>query len=160
MKLIFQLLVLMHVSIAAFGNTNCALSKTETNICVEAKRISDEIAIQLPLQMSDDMTWESVFAIENTIQGELLLSYDQETFEGLLLQSGKSMDQARSAMQEAAFMVCAEGSPTRSFIDAGGGRCGTIIDSWMERLFWSSTLPSVLEGSLAQRLRPTIHNSH
>ena len=120
MKLLFQLLVMLQVANAAFGDANCTSNEAEADICVEAKKISDEIAKQLPLQMSDDMTWEAVTAVENIIQGELYLSYDKETFEKLLIETGLSMEKAESAMRDAALMVCAEGSPTSSFIDRGG----------------------------------------
>lgn len=120
MNLVFQLLVMLQIAYPAFGDTSCTSNDAGEDICMEAKRISDEIAKQLPLQMSDDMIWESVVANKNGIQGELHLSYDRKTFKKLLLETGLTMERAESRMREAALMVCAEGSPTRSFIDKGG----------------------------------------
>ncbi|MGI9316405.1 MAG: hypothetical protein ACR2QW_03635 [bacterium] len=87
---------------------------------MEASKIAGEIANQLPLQMSQDMVWESVSAVENTIQGHLTLSYDQITFEKYLAESESNMEQARSSMRQAANMVCNHGSPTHLFINQGG----------------------------------------
>lgn len=120
MKLLFQLLVMLQIANSAFGDVNCTSNEKGDDICTEAQKISDAIAEQLPLQMSNDMIWETVAAVENKIQGKLRLSYDKQTFEKLLLEAGISMEKAESTIREAALMVCAEGSPTRSFIDRGG----------------------------------------
>lgn len=103
-----------------FAQSECADNPQKPNICSNAKAIADEIAKQLPLQMSQDMSWESVKAVDNTIEGLLQLTYDKISLESLLTESGSNMQQARSAMREAALLVCREGSPTRSFIDGGG----------------------------------------
>jgi hypothetical protein len=118
-SVIFLLLQLQAINLA-FAQTECADNSQKPNICSEAKAIAEKIAKQLPLQMSQDMSWESVKAVENTIEGLLQLTYDKVSLETFLTESGSNMEQARSAMREAALMVCREGSPTRSFISGGG----------------------------------------
>jgi hypothetical protein len=108
------------VSLFAVETDRCVGESQKEDICLEAKTIAGEIAKQLPLIMSDNMIWESVLAIENTIQGHLRLSYDKESLEKALAESGSDIETAKSAMYYAAQAVCTEGSPTRSFIDMGG----------------------------------------
>ena len=115
----FLLLQLQAITMVS-AQSGCPDNPQKPDICSEAQGIADEIEKQLPLQMSQDMSWESVKALENTIEGLLRLTYDKITLERLITESGSDMEQARSAMREAALMVCSEGSPTRSFINEGG----------------------------------------
>ncbi len=114
------MLALSPLRLFAVETDHCVGETQKENVCLEAKTIASEIAKQLPLRMSDTMIWESVLAIENTIQGHLFLSYDKESLEQSLEDSGSDLETAKSAMYDAARAVCAEGSPTRSFIDMGG----------------------------------------
>lgn len=108
------------IRLLAVETDHCVGEIQKEDVCLEAKTIAGKIAKQLPLRMSDNMIWESVLAIENTIQGHLRLSYDKESLERSLADSGSDLETAKSAMYDAARAVCTEGSPTRSFIDMGG----------------------------------------
>ncbi len=114
------LLLQLQATTFVLAQSECTDNTQAPDICAQAKGIADEIAMQLPLKMSEDMSWESVKAIENTIEGLLRLNHDRILLERLLADSGSDLEQAREEMRRAAQMVCNESSPTRSFINSGG----------------------------------------
>ncbi|WP_304352056.1 hypothetical protein [Comamonas testosteroni] len=105
---------------AAWANSDCIKGIGKVDMCAKARSLSNEIASMLPMQMSQNMSWESVMAAGSTIQAHIRLSYDKNHLESAIKQAGVPLSNVKQAIQKSARNVCLENTPTRAFIDLGG----------------------------------------
>lgn len=103
----------------SYSSDNCTLKNTKFNICAEAREISNELANILPMKMSQNMSWESVAAIESTIIANVRLHYDRSYLNSLYKQAGLPISYAKDAMKRSASGIC-NTEEANSFVSLGG----------------------------------------
>ncbi len=104
----------------ASADQECIKGLTKTDMCAEARQLSDEIATTLPMKMSQNMSWESVGAFGTTIQAHIRFSYDKKQLEEQYKKAGLPLSYGKGAIQKSAASICQENTPTRAFINLGG----------------------------------------
>jgi hypothetical protein len=107
-------------TISAGASELCVKGSGNTDVCAEARKLSDGIASMLPMRMSQNMSWESVMAIGGMLQAHVRLSYDKKHLEEVSKAAGVPVSQARAALQRSASNVCQPNTATRAFIQRGG----------------------------------------
>jgi hypothetical protein len=108
------------LSDVASARQECIKGLTKIDMCGKARELSDEIASQLPIRMSQNMTWESVMSSGTTIQAHIRFSYDKETLEEMLKTASLKLSEANQVLQKSASNLCEKGSSTEAFIGLGG----------------------------------------
>ena len=104
----------------AHANDECIKGITKFDACKKARELSDQIAVTLPIKMSQNMTWESIAAVGDTLIINIRLSYNKDLLEETLKPRGLSLEYAKEALIEAAQNVCNEDTPTAAFVHLGG----------------------------------------
>jgi len=112
-------LILLALPYYAAAEDECVNEYTELNICNEARRLSDGIARELPMRLSQRMIWDSTSSYGNTLQGHIMYTYDREYLESIAETSGMSINQMEEAVHQFARGMCAE-EMIKSFIRVGG----------------------------------------
>lgn len=104
----------------ATANQECITGLIKTDLCAKARQLSDEIAVTLPMKMSQNMSWESIAAFGKTIQAQIRLSYDKKHLEEIFQKAGRPLSHAKQAIQKSAASICQQDAPTKAFISLGG----------------------------------------
>jgi len=66
MKLWILLALGIAIANHSYANEGCIKGVTKIDMCTKAKELSSEIASQLPMKMSQNMSWESVASFDTT----------------------------------------------------------------------------------------------
>ena len=103
----------------AAAEDECVNRYTELNICNEARRLSEGIARELPMRLSQRMIWDSTSSYGNTLQGHIMYTYDREHLESIAETSGMSISQMEEAVHQFARGMCAE-EMIKAFVRVGG----------------------------------------
>lgn len=99
---------------------SCIKGLLKTNMCKKARELSDKIALQLPMKMSQTITFSSISAFHTTVQGIYILNYDKKYLSKIYKEANKTLSEGIKVMTKAAHSVCKEGSSARAFINFGG----------------------------------------
>ncbi len=101
----------------SWGEDPCKPNSIGADVCAYARNIAQTISESLPIKMSQNITVEKAFAIENIVNIVAILSYKIDFLEEIAEQSGISMEELRSKMIDSTrFNICDHKSPTSSFI--------------------------------------------
>jgi len=93
----------------------------QTDLCQLARKMADETASQLPMQLNKNLTMHSVFASGPSLAMTAQLAYDRSLLDATLKQSTVSDAQIKQALFNAATTsICNPASQTYNFIAQGG----------------------------------------
>lgn len=91
------------------------------DVCERARLVAGEIAKQLPIQMSANMSWQSIFAAKNLLIANILLGYDESYLNETAVKSGTTRMQMEEFVRKSAHsFLCRSGTITEMFISHGG----------------------------------------
>lgn len=92
-----------------------------TDVCKIARRMANEIAPQLPMQLSSQLSLQTVTAVNNYFLMTAKLEYGSTHLQKALSKSGASNEEMLEIMhRHAKSGICQPGTPTHSFINSGG----------------------------------------
>ena len=113
------LLLLLLTPMSAWAADQC--KPMQTDLCQLARKMADETAPQLPMQLNKNLTLHSVFASGPSLALTAQLAYDKSLLDATLKQSTASDAQIKQALFNAATTsICNPASPTYNFISQGG----------------------------------------
>ena len=92
-----------------------------TDVCKIARRMANDLAPQLPMQLSSQLSMQTVVAVKGNFLMTAKLEYDNTHLQSILINSGISDDEMIKTMhRHAKSGICQPSSSTRAFIDLGG----------------------------------------
>lgn len=103
----------------AIAEDECVDQHTGFNICSEARNLSEGLARQLPMQLSQRMTWDSVASYGNTLQAHILFTYDRAYLDAISEAFGMPTSQMKEGVKNFAKGMCAEDA-IEAFVFLGG----------------------------------------
>jgi hypothetical protein len=113
-------LILTFATQATATEDSCYNKITAHNICEEAVQLRQEIASNLPQQLSQNLLWRSVSSQKNIITGHVMLLYTKDFLEKAVVSGGRTMSTIEQQMiQMTQTMVCSM-PHTSAFINHGG----------------------------------------
>lgn len=98
----------------------CLSKYTKTDVCEYAKKLANEMAPSLPMQLNQNMSLESIIAIKNVIQLVAQLHFDRTYLENLYASRGLKLADFEAAMRKSVDNMCSKGNPVGAFIGLGG----------------------------------------
>ena len=110
---------LLSVVIDACAQTLC--QPKSVDVCEIARRISDETASTLPMQLNSNLSIQTVFAEQNTVSLVARLNYTHAHLDQTLVAAGVSNDKMLKVLIKTAKNgVCTRSSKTEYFVERGG----------------------------------------
>lgn len=92
-----------------------------TDICKIARRMADELAPRLPMQLSSQLSLQTVVAVKSNFLMTAKLEYDNKHLQTVLIDSGVSNNEMIKTMHRYAQSgICQSNSSTKAFVDLGG----------------------------------------
>lgn len=91
------------------------------DVCKIARRMANDLAPQLPMQLSSQLSMQTVVAVKGNFLMTAKLEYDNVHLQSVLINSGLSDDEMIKTMhRHAKSGICQPSSSTKAFIDLGG----------------------------------------
>lgn len=107
------------ISMSAIAGDAC--TPKNVNVCELARKISDETAATLPMQLNSNLSLQTVFAESNTVAMVARLNYTHAFLDQKLTESGVSNDEMIKILYNVAFSgLCERSSRTEYFVERGG----------------------------------------
>jgi uncharacterized protein YecT (DUF1311 family) len=97
----------------------CINNATGFDICAVAREVVAATAPTLPMALNRNMTWEKIYAYDNTIEEHIRLMYNRPYFKGFLSQTGADEKDVKQAVKESFQHICSN-SQAAAFINLGG----------------------------------------
>ena len=115
-----SVLILIFAKQATATEDVCYNKITASNICEEAVQLRQELASNLPQQLSQNLLWRSVGSQKNIITANVMLMYSRDFLEKAVVAGGRTMSSIEQQMiQMTQTMVCSM-PHTSAFINHGG----------------------------------------
>jgi len=99
----------------------CKSNQVTIDTCKAAREFSDELATSLPMQMSQNIRLEKVFAIKSMVSLHAVLGYTKQHLEQESSKAGVTMEALEEQMRNVTIAnICQPKSPAATFIKLGG----------------------------------------
>lgn len=98
----------------------CFVKYSKTNICDFAKKVQQEMAPSLPMQLSSNLVLRSIAAIGPVLWANAILKYDEKFLNQTLKQQGAPRAIIDMKMREMTHNRVCSGEQMRAFLDLGG----------------------------------------
>lgn len=107
--------------IEAYPKDSCTPNAIEHNICDTAKKLSQEIAKGLPLQLNKNLVFEKVVPVDNVILLSAFFTYSKKHLESVSAQTGLTTAEMESYMRtHTQATACGKSVGVKPFIELGG----------------------------------------
>ena len=105
----------------AIGKEHSSCNPKGTDVCKIARRMANDLAPQLPMQLSSQLSMQTVVAVKGNFLMTAKLEYDNAHLQSVIINSGVRNDEMIKIMhRHAKSGICQLDTPTKAFIDLGG----------------------------------------
>lgn len=120
-KILLGITLFLTIPSLCLAKDECKSNQVNFDTCKAAREFSDELATSLPMQMSQNIRLEKVFAIKSMVSMHAVLGYTKQYLELESSKAGVTMETLEEKMRNATIAnICHPKSPTLAFIKLGG----------------------------------------
>lgn len=115
-----MLMPILLTSKQSYSANSCISKDTKRDICKIARELSNEIAKELPIRMSKNMSWETVASVGSTIIANIRLYNTRTHLNSVYEKAGLQISAGKELMIDIANNSVCSAKPVKAFIDLGG----------------------------------------
>ena len=108
------------ISTSPFAQSECTPNSIGYDVCDYGKKLANEMAPSLPMQLNKNMSLESIMAFKATVQLVAQLHFDKKYLVNLYAENGLNLSDFEKVMTKNVDGMCAKGNPVGAFIQLGG----------------------------------------